>query len=115
MVHVKCVIFDTLGNHLLTDVIITTTITTSTIITITTTTIITYFITGKENLVNMGRKKVFLIFRLEREPYQTEETESFFSAGRLNEICIKSGIISQIVMLLVELVFLRACLLSDTK
>lgn len=44
----------------------------------------TYLITMKENVVSGGGKEFSLLFGLEREPYQMEETV-FGNRSRLNE------------------------------
>ena len=70
--------------------------------------------TVKENVVGRGRKAFSLLLGLEREPYQMKETV-FVNRSRLTEICIKPGIIFQIIMLPIELVFQTACLASEAK
>ena len=65
-------------------------------------------------MVGRGRKEFSLLLESEREPYQMKETV-FVHRSRLNEICIKSVIIFQIIMLPMELVFQTAYLASETK
>lgn len=65
-------------------------------------------------MVDRGRKEFSLLPELEREPYQMKETV-FVNRSRLDEICIKSHIIFQIIMLPIELVFQTAYLALETK